>query len=103
VVEKLGLSFKNSSQLNKIIDKKLPGRPAFKRHEIMVGSEVCEVYFRDIIACIRALFGDSDFAPYLVFSPEKHYTSDSRAVRLYHDMHTGKWWWSTQVRMGVER
>ena len=69
----------------------------------MVGSEVCEVYFRDIIACIRALFGDSDFAPYLVFIPEKHYTSDSRAVRMYHDMHTGKWWWSTQVSMGVEQ
>jgi hypothetical protein len=56
------------------------------------------VYFRDVIACLRALFGDPDFAPILVFAPEKHYTDELRSVRLYHDMHTGRWWWSTQVR-----
>jgi hypothetical protein len=54
LVERLGLSFKNSKELNKIIDESLPGRPAFKRHEVMVGNEVCEVFFRDVIACIRA-------------------------------------------------
>lgn len=59
---------------------------------------MCEVYFRDVIACLRALFGDPDFAPVLVFAPEKHYTDELRKVRLYHDMQTGRWWWSTQVR-----
>jgi Plavaka transposase len=59
---------------------------------------VCEVYFRDVIACLRALFGNPDFAPILVFAPEKHYTDELRTARLYHDMHTGRWWWSTQVR-----
>ena len=67
-------------------------------HEILVGDEVCEVYFRDIIACLRALFGNPDFAPILVFAPEKHYTDELRMAQLYHDMHTGRWWWSTQVR-----
>ena len=51
VVERLGLTFKNSAELNKLIDKSLPGRPRFERHEIIVGDEVCKVYFRDIIAC----------------------------------------------------
>ncbi|KIJ91569.1 hypothetical protein K443DRAFT_14285 [Laccaria amethystina LaAM-08-1] len=37
IVDTLGLSFKNSGELNKLIDKSLPGRPAFKRHEVMVG------------------------------------------------------------------
>src|SRR5208282_1418779 len=64
----------------------------------MIGSEVCEVYFRDVILCIRALFGDPKFTPYLAFVPEKHYTSEDKDIRMYHDMHTGRWWWSTQVR-----
>lgn len=97
VSKRLGLSFKNSKELNNIIDNNLPGCPRFERHEVLVGNEVCEVYFRDVIACIKALFGDPDFAPYLVFAPEKHYVDESKTMRMYHDMHTGKWWWSTQV------
>lgn len=97
VSERLGLSFKNSKELNNIIDNNLPGCPRFERHEVLVGNEVCEVYFRDVIACIKALFGDPDFAPYLVFAPEKHYVDENKTMRMYHDMHTGKWWWSTQV------
>jgi len=98
VFKSLGLSFKSSNELNKIIDDQLPGRPRFERHEIMVANEVCEVYFRDVIACIKALYGDPDFAQYLVFLPEKHYVDEGKTQRMYHDMHTGKWWWSTQVR-----
>ncbi|KAG6835140.1 hypothetical protein H0H93_004526 [Arthromyces matolae] len=96
VVEKLGLTFSNTRELNKIIDGSLPGRPQFKRHEIVVGDEVCEVFWRDIIACIKALLGDPDFAGYLAIVPEKHYVDEGKTTRLYHDMHTGKWWWSMQ-------
>ena len=64
----------------------------------MVANEVCEVYFCDVIACIKVLYGDPDFAQYLVFLPEKHYVDKRKMQRMYHDMHTGKWWWSTQVR-----
>ena len=49
-----------------------------------------------MIACIKALFGDPAFAPFLVFAPEKHYTDETRTKRMYHDIHTGRWWWSTQ-------
>jgi len=83
--------------LNKIIDKSLPGRPRFQRKEILIGGEVNDLYFRDIIECIKALYSDPDFAPYLVFLPEQHFTDEGMETRLYHDMHTGKWWWSTQV------
>jgi hypothetical protein len=71
--EKLGISFKGPQELNQIIDDKLPGRPLFERHEVLVDNEICEVYYRDIISCIRTLFGDPDFASALVFRPEKHY------------------------------
>jgi hypothetical protein len=41
--EKLGLSYKNSRELNKIVDS-LPSRPKFQRKEILVGDEVLEMY-----------------------------------------------------------
>ncbi|KAJ7096864.1 hypothetical protein C8R44DRAFT_643819 [Mycena epipterygia] len=96
VTEKLGLSYKNSRELNNIIDTKLPGRPKFKRKEIIVGGEAYDVYFRDILECVKALFGDPEFAAHLKVAPERHYADADQTVRLYHDMHTGKWWWATQ-------
>ena len=94
----LGLSYKDSQQLDSIIDTKLLGkRPSFNHAEVELDGEIFNVYFCDILACIRALFGDKSFAPYLLFAPERHYTDMSRKCQLYHDMHTGKWWWDTQV------
>ena len=60
-----------------MIDKCLLGHPPFRCHQVMVGSEVCDVYFRDVVACIRALIRDLDFAPYLVFAP------DTAGIGLY--------------------
>ncbi|KAJ7125731.1 hypothetical protein C8R46DRAFT_1250545 [Mycena filopes] len=92
----LDLSYGTSVQLNKIIDEKLPGRPKFTRSEVVVNGEVFPLYSRDILECVRALWGDTDFAPYLFVVPEKHYIDKGKTVRMYHNMHTGKWWWSTQ-------
>ena len=98
LVSLLGLSFKNSRELNKIIDEELSSsRPRFIRREIIVAGEAFEVFYRDVIACIRALYGDPEFSGILVFTPERHYTDPDQTVRVYFDMHTGKWWWSTQV------
>ena len=106
-MEALGLSFKNMNELNAKIDKHIPNlRPRFERKEILVGGEVFEVYFQDVIECVRALFGDQEFAPYLVLAPEKHYVDDKKECCMFHDMHTGRWWWATQVRSkiaGVKR
>ncbi|KAF7303411.1 hypothetical protein MIND_00569600 [Mycena indigotica] len=77
VREALGLSYGSMNELNKIIDKKLPGRPKFKRAKIIVQGESFDLYFRDIIEC-------------------RHYADEDQTIRLYHDMHTGRWWWSTQ-------
>ncbi|KAJ6607088.1 hypothetical protein B0H10DRAFT_2228204 [Mycena sp. CBHHK59/15] len=92
----LGLSYGTSAQLNQVIDKNLPGRPQFTRSEVVVGGESFDLYSRDIIACVRALFGDTDFAPYLFVLLERHYADKDKTIRLYHNMHTAKWWWSTQ-------
>jgi hypothetical protein len=29
--------------------------------------------------------------------PERHYIDKEKKIRMYHNMHTGKWWWSTQA------
>jgi hypothetical protein len=97
VREALGLSYGTSVQLNKIIDEKLPGRPAFERSEVVIGGEVFDLYSRNILDCVRALFCDTDFAPYLFVLPKRHYADKDKTIRLYHNMHTAKWWWSTQV------
>ncbi|KAH9015362.1 hypothetical protein EDB84DRAFT_1582216 [Lactarius hengduanensis] len=96
VVDKLGLSFKNSMELNRVIDTQLPGRPSFKRMGVELGGEVFDVYFRDIMDCVQALYSDPEFSPYLVYAPERHYVDEKCDLRMYHDMHTGEWWWSTQ-------
>jgi Plavaka transposase len=95
--EKLGLSYKNTNELNKIVDNLPSSRPKFRRNEIVVGDETLEVYHRDILECVRALYGDPEFSPHLVFKPERHYADEDKTVRMYGDMHTGKWWWDTQV------
>ncbi|KAG1739364.1 hypothetical protein EDD22DRAFT_787098 [Suillus occidentalis] len=100
VSERLGLSFKSTNELNKIIDHELPtGRPKFKREQVVIAGESFDVYYRNIIECIESLYGDPDFARYLTFAPERHYTDEDQTIRLFHDMHTGKWWWNTQKKL----
>lgn len=98
IQEKLGLSFQNTREANKLIDSLPAPRPSFQCEEIVVNNEVFDVYFRDVIECIRSLYGEPEFAQHFVFLPERHYSDPDCTQRLYHDMHTGKWWWAAQVR-----
>ncbi|KAG2337294.1 hypothetical protein BDR05DRAFT_978558 [Suillus weaverae] len=100
--ENIGLSFKNSHELNKIIDNELPGHPEFKCEQIIIADQAFNIYYHDIIECIKVLFGDLNFAQYLVFVPERHYADEDKTVHLYHDMHTGKWWWNCQKKLDEE-
>lgn len=59
--------------------------------------EAFDVYFRDITECLRSLWGNAEFAPYLVFEPERHYIDKNMCIRQFDEMHTGRWWWTTQV------
>ena len=85
-----------------IVDDQLEsGRPRFVRRELKVAGEISEVFYRDIIQCIRALYSDPEFSGILAFAPEHHYADPDHTTRAYFDMHTGQWWWSTQVRFPV--
>lgn len=86
------------NQLNSIIDRHLPGRPQFESQEVVIGNETLDVYYRDILLCIRSLYGDPAFAHDLIVAPEKHYTNGERTCRIYNEIYTGDWWWAVQVR-----
>ncbi|TFY64160.1 hypothetical protein EVJ58_g2806 [Rhodofomes roseus] len=104
VRERLGVSYKNSDQLNKIIDEKLPTRrPMFQRFEVSIGGERFEMFKRDVLECALALWGDGEHTPYLCFSPERHYADADHTVRLYHDLKTGEWWWATQKMLEAKQ
>lgn len=96
-VDTVGLSFRTVDELNKMIDANLSGRPHFQCKLLTVNGEPLEFYSRDVIGCIRSLYGDPEFAQHLVFAPERHYTSHERSMRIYNEIHTGDWWWKVQV------
>ncbi|KAF8887468.1 hypothetical protein CPB84DRAFT_1684661, partial [Gymnopilus junonius] len=51
---------------------------------------------QDKLKCFRALWGDTNFVFNLIFEPKCQYADEDCTIWLYHDMHTGKWWWTTQ-------
>ena len=97
VVNKLGLSYGSARELNHIIRHTLPGRPPFKSQDFTIGGETLTFYFRDVMQCIQALYGDPEFAHELVFVPERHYLDPEHTCRVYSEMHTRDWWWAVQV------
>lgn len=96
-MENLGLSYHTAPELNAKIDAKLPGRPIWIHGEVDVCGQIVDVYYRDVVLCIKALFGNPQFARYLLFLPEKHFADAGKTKPVYHDMHTGSWWWAMQV------
>ncbi|THH17292.1 hypothetical protein EW146_g3488 [Bondarzewia mesenterica] len=90
VVDQLGLSYKNSHELNAKIDT-LSGRPQFQWKEIIIGGTAFDVYFRDIMDCICALWQNPEFAPHLTFTPVRHYTDEMKTMQIYSNMNTGQW------------
>ncbi|KAI9433897.1 hypothetical protein H4582DRAFT_2112690 [Lactarius indigo] len=103
VVNKLELSFRSTKELNDIIDNKLPGRPPFRCHRFVIGGETLEFYYRDVLSCIRSIYGDPEFARELLIAPERHYMDHERTGRVYNEMHTGDWWWAVQTTLESHR
>ena len=98
VCEHLGLSYCSSRHLNNIIDACLPEVPKFQCDPVVIGSELFEMYSRNILDCIKYLFGDPEFTHHLLLTPERHYEDATKTNKIMHKMNTCRWWWNTQVR-----
>ena len=85
-------------ELNNIIDNHMARLPSFQSKELHIGNERLDFHFRDMLQCIRTLYGDPAFARYMAHSPVQYYTSADQSCRVVNEMHTGNWWWSIQVR-----
>ncbi|KAH8982305.1 hypothetical protein EDB83DRAFT_2326586 [Lactarius deliciosus] len=103
LVDRLELSYRNTRELDAIIDQELPGRPPFKCWDLLIGGKTLHLYYRDIIQCLRSLFGDPKLAHDMVFAPERHYTKHDWTCQVYSDMHTGDWWWAVQTSLESHR
>lgn len=86
-----------------MIDTELSGRPRFQCHVLDIGGEELEFFCRDVLECIRSLYGDPSWAQDMAFVPEQHYTSHMRTSRVYNELYTSDWWWTAQVCFFISR
>ena len=52
-------------------------------------------YYRDPIELVAYILSQPAYSDHLVFAPVKEYQN---GTRIYSELHTGDWWWETQVR-----
>ncbi|KAG8910614.1 hypothetical protein FRC00_007874, partial [Tulasnella sp. 408] len=61
--------------------------------------QVIECFYRDPLECIESLYGNLAWADVLHVAPERHYTDEMKATRMYNKMYTGNWWWRQQAKL----
>ncbi|KAJ3477772.1 hypothetical protein NLI96_g10232 [Meripilus lineatus] len=102
VVESLGLSFKNARALNQIIDHELPNLAEWTATVMELFTKTnttYDMYSRDILKCIRVLYGNPVFAEDMAYAPEKHFSDVRMIHRMFSEMHICDWWNEVQEEL----
>ncbi|KZV78680.1 hypothetical protein EXIGLDRAFT_589467, partial [Exidia glandulosa HHB12029] len=88
--------------LNQIIDQ-LPGYGEWKSTLVSIdgSDQTHEVFYRNPLDCLRALWADPTFAEHMSFAPEKRFADALKNIRLYTEMKTGDFWWDIQAKLPV--
>ncbi|KAJ6506503.1 hypothetical protein C8R45DRAFT_1050904 [Mycena sanguinolenta] len=73
------------------------GRPAFQREEVFVAGEAFDVYFRDIIECIRALYSDPSLRTSWFSRQKDTMQTWTRLCASTMIFTHRQWWWATQT------
>ncbi|KAJ3557683.1 hypothetical protein NP233_g11677 [Leucocoprinus birnbaumii] len=94
----LGLSYKNTRELNNIVDN-LPTIPKFQERKVVINGKTIIFHSQDIIACLEDLWRDPELMDDLILEPEQQWADKERTSQLYHEMNTGDWWWTTQAEV----
>ncbi|KAJ3489169.1 hypothetical protein NLI96_g2326 [Meripilus lineatus] len=102
VVESLGLSYNNARALNQIIDHELPNLAEWSCTQIDLSTKTdasYEMYSRDILQCIRVLYGNPAFSEEMAYAPEKHFSDIEMIHRIFSEMHICDWWNEVQEEL----
>lgn len=60
-------------------------------------TEEVELWRRNPIECVEELIGNPAFKDLLAYSPERVFEDKRGSNRVYDEMHSADWWWTTQV------
>ncbi|KAI0055813.1 hypothetical protein BV25DRAFT_1921497 [Artomyces pyxidatus] len=60
------------------------------------------VQYRDPLEAIEALLGNPAHAKHIVYRPRKVFSSQTKEVRVYNEIWTGKWWYSVQSSLEAQ-
>ncbi|KAH8145068.1 uncharacterized protein LAJ45_10191 [Morchella importuna] len=71
------------------------GKASWHHSEVDIGGEKIPYYYRDPMVIVRYLLGQRAFRESLVYAPVVEHNESGE--RMYGEMHTGDWWWETQV------
>jgi hypothetical protein len=84
------------------IQQHMPQGPTWNSSTVTLPDALNEpqiFFYRDIIECIKILFGNPKFQESMVYEPYEVYEEDGE-TRVYHEMYTGKYWNELQVSGG---
>jgi len=93
------LSFQTAKDMFARIQQHMPHGPAWKSSTVTLPDAPNEpqiFFYRDIIECVKFLFGNPKFRDSMVYEPYELYEEDGK-TRVYHEMYTGKCWNELQV------
>ena len=62
-----------------------------------MGEKRFDIYFRDPLKCIEALFSAPELCGELLLVPEQQCSDKTKNEQWFHEMNMGQWWWKTQV------
>ncbi|KAH7903141.1 hypothetical protein BJ138DRAFT_968054, partial [Hygrophoropsis aurantiaca] len=99
----LGLSYSNARSMHSVIDT-IPARAKWKSKYLSFpdtpGSKHL-VQYRDPIEAICSLLGNPAHAQDIDYVPRKVFTNSNKEERIYHEMWTGKWWYTLQQHLPI--
>lgn len=78
----------------------LPPGPQMHKYTVSFGkggTQAVEFCSKDILEVLKQLVSNPRFEHHIDYVPHKHYTNQSRKVRVYNETSSGNWMWRMQV------
>ena len=70
-------------------------RDAWREATVHFDDRPTKYYYRNPLELVTYMLSQPAYKDHLVYAPVKEYNADGE--RIYSELHTGDWWWRTQV------